>query len=88
LFNPSLAIFWTIILGKSFGVDTLHHQDYLQRILAMTPKIIQGFKESYRKFPDNLDQTFLILNISPKYEDLCYKREDGMIVYLTTRIKP
>jgi hypothetical protein len=50
-------------------------------------KEFNGFKESYRPFPENLEKVYVILNISPKYEDLCFRRDDGVIQYLTSRIK-
>jgi hypothetical protein len=50
-------------------------------------RTFDGFVESFRKFPDNLHETYLVLNVSPKYVDLCFLRADGAIQYLTSKVK-
>lgn len=52
-------------------------------------EITKGFKEkSYRPWPKYENAQFIIVNISPRFLDLCYRREeDGAIVYLASKIK-
>jgi hypothetical protein len=52
---------------------------------TMNDSLTAGFTESkHRPWPVNVE--FVVLGISTKYEDLCYRRGKD-IVYLTSRLK-
>jgi hypothetical protein len=51
----------------------------------MNPLTIGFTEKSYRPWPDGAD--FLIMDMTEKFLDLCYRREDGVIVYLASKKK-
>jgi len=56
----------------------------LDKVSVMNPFSL-GFREkSYRPWPNGAE--FLIINSNPNFLDLCYRRGDGVIVYLASKI--